>query len=101
MKVIEKVGDYIDREDALRPFIIDKNGQRIPEVDGDNFPVTIEIKEVKRILRALPSADVKPVVRCENCVHWNGETHGCTRNPSLEPWWESDFCNYWEKVRKE
>ena len=54
------MNDYIDREAALRPFIVDKNGRRIPEVDGDNFPVTIEIKEVKRILRAVPSADVKP-----------------------------------------
>ena len=54
--------EYIEREAALRPFIIDKDGRRIPEVDGDNFPVTIEIKEVKRILRALPAADVKPIV---------------------------------------
>lgn len=56
---------------------------------------------VREALRAVPSADVKPVVFCRNCVHWNAETHGCTRNPSLAPWWETDFCNYGEKVRKE
>lgn len=34
------------------------------------------------------------LVRCKDCKHWNGETHGCTRNPSVEPWFESDYCNY-------
>ena len=34
---------------------------------------------------------------CKLCIHWNAETHGCTRNPSIEPWWEDDYCSYWER----
>ena len=41
-----------------------------------------------------PSAEKTELVRCKDCKHWNGETHGCTRNPSVEPWFESDYCNY-------
>ena len=37
------------------------------------------------------------VVRCKDCKHWDGETHGCERHSSVEPWWETDFCNYGER----
>lgn len=36
------------------------------------------------------------IVQCKDCKHWNEETHGCNRNPSVEAWWESDFCSYGE-----
>ena len=37
------------------------------------------------------------LVRCGECKWWNEETHGCNRNPSLNAWWETDFCNYGER----
>lgn len=37
------------------------------------------------------------LVRCGECKWWNEETHGCNRNPSVEPWWETDFCSYGER----
>jgi hypothetical protein len=40
---------------------------------------------------------VGEVVRCKDCKHWNGETHGCEMHSSVEPWWETDFCNYGER----
>lgn len=40
---------------------------------------------------------VTELVRCEDCKHWNGETHGCNRNPCVEPRWKTDFCNYGEQ----
>lgn len=81
------MADYIDREQAIEAAY---QGLKRPNED----PKWIDICEN---LKAVPSADVKPVMSCAECVHWNAETHGCTRNPSLAPWWESDFCNYWEK----
>jgi len=33
---------------------------------------------------------------CGGCVHWNSETNGCKRNPSVEGWKEDDFCSYAE-----
>ena len=41
-----------------------------------------------------PTADVVEVVRCKDCRHWNSETKGCKRNPSVEAWQEDDFCKY-------
>ena len=46
--------EYIERKAALRPFIIDKNGNRIHETDIDNFSIEISIKQVKQILREIP-----------------------------------------------
>lgn len=37
-------------------------------------------------------------VRCCDCKYWVAETHGCTRHPSIEPWWETDYCSYGEKM---
>ena len=37
------------------------------------------------------------VVRCKDCRWWNSETNGCKRNPSVEAWYETDFCKYGER----
>ena len=37
------------------------------------------------------------IVRCGECKWWNEETHGCNRNPSVNAWWETDFCSYGER----
>lgn len=39
----------------------------------------------------------KDTVLCKDCKHWDGETHGCEKHPSAEPWWETDSCNYGER----
>lgn len=41
--------------------------------------------------------DVPDIVRCKDCKHWDGETHGCEKHTSAEPWWETDACNYGER----
>ena len=41
--------------------------------------------------------DLLEVVRCKDCRHWNSETKGCKRNPSVEAWHETDYCNYGER----
>lgn len=37
------------------------------------------------------------IVRCKDCRWWNSETNGCKRNPSVEAWYETDFCKYGER----
>lgn len=44
--------------------------------------------------------DIVWVVRCKTCRHWNSETNGCKRNPSVEAWYETDFCKYGERKDK-
>ena len=41
------------------------------------------------------------IVLCKDCKHRNGETNGCNRNPSVEPWKEKDYCSYGERKNEE
>ena len=50
------MNDLISRSAAIKAFSV-YNGKHIPEVDCDNMPVEISIKQVKDTLRSLPSAD--------------------------------------------
>lgn len=53
--------EYIERE-ALLSKLTFENGRRIPEVDVDNFPTTVAIRDVKKLIRELPAQKVTPVV---------------------------------------
>lgn len=54
----------IDAYSLLMQFCVNKDGKRIPEVDCNNFPVTIPIKDVKDIICNQPTAyDVDKVVQ--------------------------------------
>ena len=44
--------------------------------------------------------NMKPLT-CGKCIHWNSETNGCKRNPSVKGWKENDFCNYGSIESKE
>lgn len=101
------MADYIDREElyektaeweAQALHMVEKTMNDEDETDWKIWSAILKERSAFKFdVADMPSADVKPVMSCAECVHWNAETHGCTRNPSLAPWWESDFCNYWEK----
>lgn len=55
------MAEYIERGTLLRKLSFE-NGKRIPEVDIDNFPTTVSIRDVKRLIRDIPVVDVAPVV---------------------------------------
>ena len=61
------------------------------EVTG-NAPM-INAHELMCMLHDIPTADVEEVVRCGDCIHWNAETKGCKRNPSVYRWYAKDFCS--------
>lgn len=74
------MAEYIEREALLRRLIFE-NGNRIPEVNVDNFPTTVTIRDVKKLIRDIPAADVAPVVHgrwmkrdgyteCSKCEYW-------------------------------
>lgn len=56
------MSDYLKRGDVLSRFTY-YQGDRIPEVDVDNFPTTITFRDAKRVIREVPAADARPVVR--------------------------------------
>lgn len=70
--------DAISRAGLLSRFTFE-HGDRIPEVDCDNFPVTVSIKDVKRIIMDAPTipppvvhgrwvnSDIDGMLTCSNC----------------------------------
>ena len=94
--------EYIKRKDALCRFTFE-NGCRIPEVNIDNFQNSVPLKDIKRVLLEIPSADVVEVVRCGECKFYSpveGDIGDCEREDILYlNVNKSDFCSY--GVRKE
>lgn len=57
------MSDLISRKELLKRFCLNKDGNRIPERDCDNFEVTMSIKDIKAIIKEQPTAyDVDKVV---------------------------------------
>lgn len=49
--------DTIYREDAIKAFIVNNKGKRIPYVDCDNFPIEFPLEYIVKTIKELPSAD--------------------------------------------
>lgn len=60
------MADYIKREDALS--VAHKIGKK--EYDWGNVSNAAIVMVVEGYLRAVPAADVRPVVLCRDCVYW-------------------------------
>lgn len=85
--------EYIKRETAVRAVMAAK------WVDGSDGAMAMEI------VASPPAADVAPVVRCKDCVHWDDDpdTYGADYGPkgkcmkSFETMRADDFCSYGER----
>lgn len=66
----------IDADALYKLFMVNPKGERIPEVDCDNFPVRVDIHDVKKAILKSPTIDAVPVVRCKDCKHWTTSRHG-------------------------
>ena len=57
------MSDLISRGELLKRFLVNKDGNRIPERDCDNIEVTVSIKDVKTIIKEQQTAyDIDKVV---------------------------------------
>ena len=87
------MAEYIKRETAVRAVMAAK------WVDGSDGAMAMEI------VASPPAADVAPVVRCKDCVHWDDDpdTYGTDDGPkgkcmkSFETMCADDFCSYGER----
>ena len=87
------MAEYINRETAVRAVMAAK------WVDGSDGAMAMEI------VASPPAADVTPVVRCKDCVHWDDDpdTYGADYGPkgkcmkSFETMCADDFCSYGER----
>lgn len=96
------MGECIEREaliEKLRTMPIPKQAGRANTwLDNCAAGVNAAIREVA----SFPAADVAPVVRCKDCVHWDDDpdTYGADYGPkgkcmkSFETMRADDFCSY-------
>lgn len=52
---------YIDANAFMKILTTATDGTRIPDVDCDNFPRTVSVQELKRLIYRMPPADVEEV----------------------------------------
>ena len=60
--------DYISRETATKILIRDI---QVSAVYG-----LCSFADIQRALEKIPAADVVPVVRCKDCIHWHESKNG-------------------------
>lgn len=92
--------EYIELEVAVKAF----NNFDAGRADSPSFTL-LTPEEFAEYLYELPTADVAPVVRCEDCVYWDDDpdTYGTDDGPkgkcmkSFETMCADDFCSYGER----
>lgn len=94
------MAEYIEREAAVKAF----NNFDAGRADSPSFTL-LRPEEFAEYLYELPTADVAPVVRCEDCVYWDDDpdTYGTDDGPkgkcmkSFETMCADGFCSYGER----
>ena len=93
--------EYIRKADAIGAIWHSIDGELFGELESCAHAV---IGDADNAIESLEPADVVPVVRCENCVHWSDSNH-CERPELAGNRWHDDkyfetlpddFCSYGE-----
>jgi hypothetical protein len=94
-------GDYISREEAFNAIL-----KLVPKVDDDGYCWIIR-GDAATAIDSIPAADVRPVVLCCDCKHFQINVSPSGYLPQGVPEWEcrhwcrptdpTDFCSYGEK----
>lgn len=84
-----KKADYISREAALE--LIDN----APIIAGNENETLISAPKLSDKVYCLPAADVVEVVRCKDCINWNG--NDCITMHGLSAPRPDDYCSRGEK----
>lgn len=87
--------DLISRKALINALFV-RNGKMCPDTDIDNFPITINVKDVKKAIRNAPTAyDVDKVVEqirkfeiCGRCLNNHNSVEVC-----------AEFCDVGKKLR--
>lgn len=64
--------DFISRRDLINTLFV-RNGRMCPNNDIDNFPITINVKDVKEAIRNAPSAKIGGWIPCSDPPKHNKE----------------------------
>ena len=93
------MAEYIWREAAIKTM--EKADCTLISSDADDCKADY----LREIIESVPAADVVPVVRCKDCIHWDDDpdTYGADYGPkgkcmkSFETMCADDFCSYGER----
>lgn len=75
---------YIDADELLK----DLKKQYGEEL---GWQCTVNMSDVGMMIEDAPTADVVPVVRCENCTEWDEKEQECSHWYGFR---ENDFCSH-------
>ena len=97
------MAEYIERRVALDALGVTKNATKY---GGDHSGYdTRMLYEIHDALTGIPAADVVPVVRCRDCIHWS-DSNQCARpelsgsrwhDPKYFDTYPDDCCSYGER----
>lgn len=94
------MAEYIWREAAIKA--VEKADYTAISSDADDCKADY----LREIIESVPAADVVPVMRCKDRVHWDDDpdTYGADYGPkekcmkSFETMCADDFCSYGERM---
>lgn len=95
------MAEYIDRKAAIDAVV---------NAYFDTPEINLTDEKLKKVIDAIPAADVVPVVRCRDCKHFNIGNMECENEAvstdheggasySLN-FWLNDFCSYGERKQE-
>ena len=98
------MAEYIER-DALRQAVLESQHDNSHSRGWAHIAHDCEHAHFVAMIARFPAADVAPVVRCKDCVHWDDDpdTYGADYGPkgkcmkSFETMCADDFCSYGER----
>ena len=88
------MSDYIERQKAVEAL----NGKIIVTGHKNADAVLQYMEDTTNKIKALPSADVVPVVRCDDCKYY-GSRRWCELHSSVFD--DNAFCSYGERKERE
>lgn len=100
------MAEYIERTAVFEQF--DNADEYVCETDDfGGVDYGVGMKNIKELINAIPAADVAPVVRCKDCIHYDMGvclkiySDGSAHSSAWHKRKPEDFCSYGKKVQQE
>lgn len=84
--------DFVWRSDILKLFTFDDKDDLIPEVFNGKYLTSISIRDAKRMIQSVPSADAARVVHAHWIVKGNNPAQGRCGCCNGKGNWRNPYC---------
>ena len=93
--MVRIMSDYIDRQDVI-DILVERFNSYVDFVELGT-PIKNELLEVVQRTKAIPSADVVPVVRCKDCEFYTEDERWCRRLGLCGAFDANGYCSHAER----